>query len=37
MPELTRAGGSDHLVRCHLPTEERQRIWAQEVKPKLEA
>jgi peptide/nickel transport system ATP-binding protein len=37
MPELTRAGGSNHLVRCHLPTEERQRIWAQEVKPKLAA
>ena len=37
MPELNRAGGSSHLVRCHLPTEERQRIWAQEVKPKLEA
>jgi peptide/nickel transport system ATP-binding protein len=37
MPELSRAGGSDHLVRCHLPTEERQRIWAQEVKPRLEA
>ena len=36
-PELTRAGGSNHLVRCHLPTEERQRIWAEEVKPKLEA
>jgi peptide/nickel transport system ATP-binding protein len=36
-PELTRAGGSGHLVRCHLPTEERQRIWSQEVKPKLEA
>jgi peptide/nickel transport system ATP-binding protein len=36
-PELARAGGSNHLVRCHLPTEERQRIWAEEVKPKLEA
>jgi peptide/nickel transport system ATP-binding protein len=36
-PELTRAGGSNHLVRCHLPTEERQRIWLQEIKPKLEA
>jgi peptide/nickel transport system ATP-binding protein len=36
-PELTRAGGTNHLVRCHLPTEERQRIWVQEVKPKLEA
>jgi peptide/nickel transport system ATP-binding protein len=36
-PELTRAGGSTHLVRCHLPTEERQRIWSEEVRPKLEA
>jgi peptide/nickel transport system ATP-binding protein len=36
-PELNRAGGSNHLVRCHLPTDERQRIWSQEVKPKLEA
>jgi peptide/nickel transport system ATP-binding protein len=36
-PELNRAGGSNHLVRCHLPTDERQRIWANEVKPKLEA
>jgi peptide/nickel transport system ATP-binding protein len=36
-PELTRAGGSNHLVRCHLPTEERRRIWSDEVKPKLEA
>jgi peptide/nickel transport system ATP-binding protein len=36
-PELLAAGGSRHLVRCHLPTEERQRIWLEEVKPKLEA
>jgi peptide/nickel transport system ATP-binding protein len=36
-PELTPAGGSKHLVRCHLPTEERQRIWAHEVQPKLAA
>jgi peptide/nickel transport system ATP-binding protein len=36
-PDLVRAGGSNHLVRCHLPTEERQRIWREEVKPKLEA
>ena len=26
-PELTAAGGGNHLVRCHLSTEERQRIW----------
>jgi len=37
MPELSPAGGSKHLVRCHIPTEERQRIWSEEVKPKLEA
>ncbi|GGN74120.1 dipeptide/oligopeptide/nickel ABC transporter ATP-binding protein [Actinoplanes lobatus] len=37
VPELTRAGGTNHLVRCHLPTEERQRLWVEEVKPKLEA
>ena len=36
-PELNRAGGGSHLVRCHLPSDERQRIWSQEVKPKLEA
>jgi peptide/nickel transport system ATP-binding protein len=36
-PELNRAGGANQLVRCHLPSDERQRIWAQEVKPKLEA
>jgi peptide/nickel transport system ATP-binding protein len=36
-PDLLAAGGSNHLVRCHLPTEERQRIWLEEVKPRLEA
>jgi peptide/nickel transport system ATP-binding protein len=36
VPELSNAGGG-HLVRCHLPIEERQRIWVQEIKPKLEA
>jgi peptide/nickel transport system ATP-binding protein len=36
-PDLTGAAGGKHLVRCHLPTEERQRIWLQEIKPKLEA
>jgi peptide/nickel transport system ATP-binding protein len=35
VPELVDAGGG-HLVRCHLPTAERRRIWAQEVKPKME-
>jgi peptide/nickel transport system ATP-binding protein len=36
-PDLLAAGGSKHLVRCHLPTGERQRIWLEEVKPRLEA
>jgi peptide/nickel transport system ATP-binding protein len=35
MPELGRAGGGRHLVRCHLPLEERRRIWETEVKPKV--
>ncbi|MDT4991195.1 MAG: peptide/nickel transport system ATP-binding protein [Actinoplanes sp.] len=35
MPELSSAGGSGHLVRCHLPRSERQRIWVNEVKPKI--
>jgi peptide/nickel transport system ATP-binding protein len=37
VPELVGAGGSRHLVRCHLPLAERQRIWTEEVKPMLEA
>jgi peptide/nickel transport system ATP-binding protein len=36
VPELINAGGG-HLVRCHLSVAERQRIWAEEIKPKLEA
>ena len=36
VPELTEAGGG-HRVRCHLPSAERRRIWAEEIKPKLEA
>jgi peptide/nickel transport system ATP-binding protein len=34
MPEL-KDGGGGHLVRCHLPHGERQRIWINEVKPKM--
>jgi peptide/nickel transport system ATP-binding protein len=34
-PELLDAGGR-HLVRCHLPTAERRRIWADDIKPKME-
>jgi peptide/nickel transport system ATP-binding protein len=36
-PELTASTDGQHLVRCHLPTEERQRIWHEEIQPKLEA
>jgi peptide/nickel transport system ATP-binding protein len=36
VPELVEAGRG-HLVRCHLSVAERQRIWAEEIKPKLEA
>jgi peptide/nickel transport system ATP-binding protein len=36
VPELHEAGGG-HQVRCHLPAEQRRRIWNTEVKPKLEA
>jgi peptide/nickel transport system ATP-binding protein len=36
VPELGRASDG-HVVRCHLPTTERQRIWNEEIKPTLEA
>ncbi|MEV4635770.1 ABC transporter ATP-binding protein [Actinoplanes sp. NPDC049548] len=36
-PELSPAAEPGHLVRCHMPTSERQRIWREDVKPKLEA
>jgi peptide/nickel transport system ATP-binding protein len=36
VPELVDAGGG-HKVRCHLPVAERRRIWAEEIKPNLEA
>jgi peptide/nickel transport system ATP-binding protein len=35
VPELVDAGGG-HLVRCHLPSAERRRIWTQDVKPRME-
>jgi peptide/nickel transport system ATP-binding protein len=34
VPELEDAGGG-HLVRCHLASRERRRIFAQEVTPRL--
>jgi peptide/nickel transport system ATP-binding protein len=33
-PALTDTG-RDHLVACHLGTEERRRIWRDEIQPKL--
>jgi peptide/nickel transport system ATP-binding protein len=35
VPELVESTPG-HRVRCHLPAEERRRIWAEEIKPKLE-
>ncbi|MDQ6686807.1 MAG: ABC transporter ATP-binding protein [Actinomycetota bacterium] len=34
VPEITDTGDG-HRVACHLPHEERQRIWSQEIRPKL--
>jgi peptide/nickel transport system ATP-binding protein len=36
VPELADTGRG-HLVRCHLSVAEQRRIWAEEIKPKLEA
>ncbi|WP_061292651.1 ABC transporter ATP-binding protein [Herbidospora cretacea] len=36
VPDLGETEGG-HLVRCHLPREERRAIWATEIKPKLES
>ncbi|HEY5845968.1 MAG TPA: ABC transporter ATP-binding protein [Microlunatus sp.] len=33
-PELARAGPG-HLVACHLSPGERERIWAEEIRPRL--
>jgi peptide/nickel transport system ATP-binding protein len=33
-PELVNAGQS-HLVACHLPIDERRKIWLEEIRPKL--
>jgi peptide/nickel transport system ATP-binding protein len=34
-PELT-STGAGHQVACHMPPEERQRVWAQEISPRLQ-
>ncbi len=34
VPQL-RAASPGHLVACHLPTSDRERIWADEIRPKL--
>jgi peptide/nickel transport system ATP-binding protein len=34
VPDLLEAEGG-HRVRCHIPHAERQRVWAEEIKPKL--
>ena len=28
-------GGGEHFVACHIPPDERQQIWAQEISPRL--
>ncbi|HSV38462.1 MAG TPA: ABC transporter ATP-binding protein [Nocardioidaceae bacterium] len=35
-PELAENGAeAAHLVACHLPPDERRRIWSEEIQPKL--
>ena len=36
MPDLVAAPGG-HPIRCHLPAEVRRRVWANDIKPNLEA
>lgn len=34
-PELREAGGGGHFSACHMAQEERERIWTEEIAPKL--
>ena len=34
-PDLVDANHSNHLVACHIPTDERRRIWTNEIVPRL--
>ncbi|MCW2876085.1 MAG: oligopeptide transporter ATP-binding protein, partial [Sphaerisporangium sp.] len=36
VPELLETEGG-HLVRCHMPPDERRAIWENEIKPNLES
>ncbi|MFC4536344.1 ABC transporter ATP-binding protein [Sphaerisporangium dianthi] len=36
VPQLLETEGG-HLVRCHMPAEERRAIWENEIKPNLES
>jgi peptide/nickel transport system ATP-binding protein len=35
MPGL-KEGTPGHLVRCHLPADERRRVWIEEIKPRID-
>jgi peptide/nickel transport system ATP-binding protein len=34
-PELSQVGSAGHFSACHLSTEDRTRIWTEEIAPKL--
>jgi peptide/nickel transport system ATP-binding protein len=34
-PELLETAGVGHRVRCHIAPDERERVWDNDVKPKL--
>jgi peptide/nickel transport system ATP-binding protein len=35
VPELTVVGDGEHLAACHMSVAERERIWTEEIAPKL--